>query len=113
MQNFISQKQRDLFKAIENSGKLIFACGPTGISANLVGVFVVRKNHHGNDQLDVGDGTHHVHIDWSLLKRFTVAEYHEEGVMTFFNDEKPMFKLYRMDGPFSEKIMSLAGCLID
>ena len=113
MKQFISQKQRDLFKAIENSGELVLACGPKGISANLVGNFVVRKNNHGDDQLDVGDGTHHVHIDWSLLKRFEIGEFHGEGTLTFFDGEKPLFKLYRMEGLFSNSVANLSGSLID
>jgi hypothetical protein len=39
----ISPKQAELFEALEKCGEMVFACGPRGISANLVGQFVVRK----------------------------------------------------------------------
>ncbi len=113
MKNFISDVQKLLFQKIESSGELVFACGPKGISANLVGEFKIQKNHHGEDQLDVNDGTHHVHIDWSRVKRFEYADFHGEGMLTFFDCEEPLFRLYRMEGPFPDEIKSMAGSLIE
>ena len=110
---FLSMKQKKLFDEISQCGELIFACGPKGVSANMVGQFSVRKNHRGEDQLNVDDGTHHVHIDWKRIKRFSIGDFHGEGVITFYDDEKPMFKLYRMEGPYPSTISSMEGLLID
>jgi hypothetical protein len=109
---FASPKQKELFDAIAESGELVFACGPKGLSANLVGKFSVQKNHKNEDQLNVDDGTHHVHVDWANVKRFEVGEFHGEGMLTFFDDEKTLFKFYRIEGPFSSAVENLAGPLI-
>ncbi|MNL14836.1 hypothetical protein D3C87_1357960 [compost metagenome] len=104
MRTFTSEKQKELFALLESSGELVFACGPKGAVANLVGHFKVRKSHHNEDQLDVGDGTCHVHIDWSRVKRFEVGEFHGEGMLTFYDGDEYLFRFYRMEGPFSEAI---------
>ncbi|MBT4761387.1 MAG: hypothetical protein HOO06_06785 [Bdellovibrionaceae bacterium] len=110
---FNSNKQKELFNAIEGSGMQVFSCGPKGVSANLVGKFTIRKNHKGEDQLDVDDGTNHVHIDWTLVTRFEVGEFHGEGMLTFFNNELSLFKFYRLEGPYSNSIDELSGSLTD
>jgi hypothetical protein len=109
----ISPKQAELFEALEKCGEMVFACGPRGISANLVGQFVVKKNHLGDDQLDVDDGTHHVHVDWLRVKRVELSDFHGEGLLTFFDGTDALLKLYRMEGPFPKVIESFVGNLID
>jgi len=112
MRTFVSDKQKKLFSTLESCGELVFACGSRGAVANLVGVFKVRKNDHGDDQLDVGDGACHVHIDWARMKRVALGEFHGEGVLSFYDGEECLFKLYRMAGPFSSEIEGLLGDLI-
>lgn len=90
---------------------MVFTCGPKGITANLVGKFSVQKNNHQEDQLNVGDGTDHVHIEWDRVKRFEVGIFHGEGVLTFFDGVEPLFKLYRTEGPFSKSIVDMAEVL--
>jgi len=109
---FASEKQRQLFAALENCGDLVFAAGPRGAVANLVGVFYVRPNHQGEDQLNVGDGVHHVHLDWSRLERVEASEAHGEGVLTFFDGEEKLFRFYRMAGPWPAKVLEMAGELV-
>ena len=113
MKHFVSEKQKLLFKQLEAEGELVFAVGPKGAVANLVGAFIVRRNHHGEDQLDVGDGTCHVHLDWSRIKKFEVGNFHGEGLLTFFDGEEVLFRLYRMEGPYSQGVASMAGQLTD
>ncbi|AZZ37048.1 hypothetical protein CIK05_09665 [Bdellovibrio sp. qaytius] len=113
MKHFISEKQKLLFKQLEAEGELVFAVGPRGAVANLVGRFVVRRNHHDEDQLDVGDGTCHVHLDWSRIKKFEASDFHGEGLLTFFDGDAILFRLYRMEGPYSQIVVSMAGQLID
>lgn len=113
MKHFVSEKQKQLFNQLESEGELVFAGGPRGAVANLVGSFVVRRNHHDEDQLDVGDGTCHVHLDWSRVKKFEVGVFHGEGLLTFFDGEEVLFHLYRMDGPYSQAVASMANQLID
>jgi hypothetical protein len=112
MSALISEKQMTLFKKIESEEELVFACGPRGLVANIVGKFKVQKNHHGEDQLDMGDGTNHVHIDWARIKRFEVSLFHGEGLLTFFDENEPLFKLYRMAGPYRHDIAEMAGSLL-
>lgn len=112
MKTFVSDKQRSLFEKLESAGELIFAAGTRGVVANIVGEFQVRKNHHGDDQLDMGDGTNHVHIDWSRVKRVEIDDFHGEGVLKFFDGDEILFRLYRMDGPYSSAIALLVGSLI-
>ncbi len=100
-----------LFNKIESEGKLVFACGPVGVLANIVGYFKVQKNQHGEYQLDMGDGTNHVHIDWTRIKRFEISLFHGEGLLTFFGENEPLFRLYRMDGPYSKDIAKMTGTL--
>ena len=104
----MSNQQRVLFLLLENCGELVFACGPRGVSANLVGKLSVHKNNHKEDQLNVGDGTNHVHIEWDRVKRFEVGSFHGEGVLTFFDGVEPLFKLYRLEGPFPKSIEDMA-----
>ena len=113
MNIFISDRQKNIFQKIEQSGELVFSCGARGAIANLVGQFKVRRNHLNEDQLDVGDGTCHVHIDWSRVKRFEVGLLHGEGVLTFFDTEEVLFRFYRLEGFFSEEITSLPKNIID
>lgn len=113
MKHFVSEKQKQLFKQLEAEGELVFAVGPRGAVANLVGVFEVRRNHHDEDQLDVGDGTCHVHLDWSRIKRCEVSDFHGEGLLTFFDGEELLFRIYRMKGPYSPFVVAMVGKLID
>ncbi len=110
---FASEKQRKLFAAVENCGELVFAAGPRGAVANLVGVFYVRTNERGDDQLDVGDGVHHVHLDWARLQRVEAGEFHGEGMLSFFDGSECLFKLYRMEGAWPADVIALTGNLIE
>ena len=111
-QVMISKKQKDLFDQIALEGVLIFASGVPGISANLVGQFRTRIYKNGKeDRLDLGDGTNHVHIDWSRVKRCEIGEFHGEGMLTFFDGDSVLFKLYKPEGKFSSKAETRAGDL--
>jgi hypothetical protein len=112
MKKFVSEQQRLLFAEVALAGDLIFACGPRGISANIVGSFSVRTNHHGDDQLDMGDGSQHVHVDWSRIKRLELTESRGEGVLNFFDGDELMFKLYRINGFYSSAVSGFAGALV-
>jgi hypothetical protein len=109
---FVSGKQRELFEALGQHEKLIFACGPKGIAANLVGQFSVQRNHKGEDQLNVDDGINHVHIDWTRVKLAEIGEFHGEGVLTFFDGSEPLFKFYNPGGPFERRLSEFAGSLV-
>ena len=109
---FVSEKQKDLFEKLSGCGELIFATGSKICVANLVSQFSVNRNHHNEDQLDVDDGTHHVHIDWSHIKRCEIGDFHGEGMLSFFDGETPIFRLYRGDGPYPLEIEKLAGLLV-
>ena len=110
---FKSGKQKELFEEIAKAGELVFACGPKGISANIVGEFSVKhypsKKEH---RLEMGDGGQHVHIDWDRVKKVEYGIFHGEGMLTFSDDSMPLFKLYRMEGEFSDTIQKIAGELI-
>ena len=110
---FINYKQKSLFEEISNSGELVFACGPNGISANIVGEFSVRyypdKKEH---RLEMGTGDQHIHIDWNRVKIVEYSVFHGEGVLIFKDGDEVLFKLYRMDGEFSDKARQFAGPLI-
>lgn len=109
---FSNEKQKKLFDEIEKSGDLIFACGPEGVSANIVGKFKVKyisaKDEH---RLDMEDGTNHVHIDWTKVTRFECGEFHEQGKLTFYNENSELFRLYRCEGLFFKSINDLEGDL--
>ena len=63
----INENQKKLLELTGNSEKLIFAAEILGVSANLAGKFSIEKNNNNEDQLNVGDGTNQVHIDWSIV----------------------------------------------
>jgi hypothetical protein len=113
MKHFVSEKQKRLFKELETAGELVFACGPRGAVANLVGNFKVERSEHDEDQLNVGDGTCHVHIDWARVKRCELKDFHGEGLLIFFDGEEALFRLYRMEGKYSDAVEKLVGELID
>ena len=109
----MTKTQEKLFKILESLDELIFASGPKGRSVNLCGRFTVRKNHLGDDQLDVGDGTHHVHIEWSRVKRFELGDFHGEGMITFFDEQETLFKFYHPSGPFPQELDDIPRTLIE
>ena len=113
MNPYISEKQQRLFDLLSQCGELVFACGRNGVTANLVGEFRIRKNHHGEDQLDVGDGTNHVHVDWSKVIRFEVGDFHGEGLLTVFDESESIFRFYRPVGAYPSSIKVLAGSLAE
>jgi hypothetical protein len=97
--------QKQLFREIESSGELIFACGPKGVSANIVGRF--RIDRIGDeDRLVIEDGTQHVHVDWGLVDQVEYGEFHGEGMLTFKSHGEILFRLYRPDGAFSQSVQS-------
>lgn len=107
-----SEKQRQLFEALSGEGSLIFASGAPGVSANLVGPFKVRQYKSGKeDRLDLEDGTNHVHIDWSSVKSCEIGDFHGEDMLTFFNGDNVLFKLYKPSGKFSDSVASNVGSL--
>jgi len=107
----VSERQRQLFKLLENCGELIFAGGHNGINANICGEFHIQ-GYDDEDRLEVGDGTHHIHIQWDKVKRFEIGKYNGEGVITFFDGDTRLFKLYRPEGEFPENIRKLSGNLV-
>jgi hypothetical protein len=111
----MSPKQQELFSHVSNCGDMVLGIGPKGVSANLVGRFSVRKHddHQGKQDLilDCDDGTCHVHIDWSRVKRVAISDHSGEGVLSFFDGDERLFNLYRMDGPFPADVEKLAGDL--
>ncbi|MCH8987106.1 hypothetical protein IIA94_02985 [Patescibacteria group bacterium] len=84
---FKSDKQKELFEVLSRCGELIFACGKEGVSANIVGEFIVKRYDNDEDRLDMGDGTNHVHIDWNKITKVEMGSFHgeghEEGMLTF------------------------------
>jgi len=110
---FQSEKQRALFLELASTGELIFACGPSGISANLCGFWrVQRYPENKEDRLEVGDGTHHVHVNWERVKRVDHSTLHGEGVLTFFDGDEKLFRFYRPAGDFSDSLKQLIGPLL-
>ena len=108
--SFMSKKQEDLFQEIETAGELVFACGPAGVSANIVGQFRINKIQGKEDRLEMGDGTNHVHIDWGRVKRVELDIFYEEGMLIFYDGDEILFKLYRPEGRFSDRIKEIAQC---
>ena len=105
-----SRPLRALLDAACRSGDLILACGPEGVSANLVGrVAVVR--HGAEDRLDVDDGTHHVHMDWARVTRVEVGTSDGEGLLVLHGLSGPLLKLYRPEGPYPAEVGVLANAL--
>jgi hypothetical protein len=98
-----SPAQKALFEALSRCGTIVVATGPRGVSANLVGEVYVRR-HDGDDVLDVDDGTHHVHLDWSRLKKAEVSSWHGEGLVVLFDGEEPLLRLYRLEGAFPPEV---------
>jgi len=103
--------QRALFEAVGRSGKLIFSTGGDTISANLVGVFTVRR-HGKEDRLDVDDGTHHVHVKWHRVARAEIGTSGGEGLLTFWNGNDLLFELFRPAGSFPAEVEALVGELM-
>lgn len=110
---FVSDKQKKLFAEIAKAGELVFACGPKDVSANIVGEFCIRhypdKKEH---RLEMGDGLQHVHIDWNRIRTVEYGIFHGEGMLTFKDGDETLFRLYRMDGEFSNEIKNLVGSLL-
>ena len=106
-----SPRQRALFSALARCGELILSCGPEGIRANIVGEFRLVR-HGGEDRLDAGDGTQHVHIDWQRVRHAVVGQLDGEGVIDFQDGEETLFRLYRPAGPYGPEVAPLAGDLL-
>ena len=102
-----SAPQRAFFDVLARCGKLIVAIGPQGISANLVGTLRLRR-HGLDDLLDVDDGTHHVHVDWSRVKRVEIGASGGEGLITLHDGAEALFRIYRSEGPYPAAVSRLA-----
>ncbi|MEM7122089.1 MAG: hypothetical protein AAF563_12470 [Pseudomonadota bacterium] len=100
--------QRALMDAVCGSGDLIFSNGGDSVSANLVGTFTIRR-YGEEDRLDVGDCTHHAHIDWDLVTRAEIGTSRGEGLITFWNGTDLLFEMFRPAGPFPQDVVALAG----
>jgi hypothetical protein len=102
---FVSKRQKELFAEIAKSGELVFACGPSGISANIVGEFNVRhypeKNEH---RIEMGDGEQHVHVNWERVKTVEYSLFHGEGVLTFKDGGRLIKLIHRPSVKFFAKI---------
>lgn len=108
----VTKSQREFFKALEGYPILIFAGGKHGYCANIVGNFVLAETPT-EDRLDMGDGTNHVHIDWSKLAGFETGSFHGEGMITFVDNEgASLFKMYNPSGSFHEKIFEKGGSFL-
>lgn len=74
------------------------------------------RSYPEEDRLEVGDGTFHVHIDWSRLKRVEIGsieiEGRSEGLISFFDGEERLFRLYRQAGAFPELVQRFNGQLL-
>ncbi len=101
---------RTLVEAVCRTGELIFACGPEGVSANIVGPFAVRR-HGDEDRLEMGDGTNHVHVEWERITRVEAGTFQGEGMLTFFAGTGVQFRLYRPEGPYQADIENLARAI--
>ena len=106
-----TQKQSDLFAALSACGEHIIAIGHPGISANLVGKISVNR-YVDEDRLDINEGTHHVHIDWCRLQRCEFGFTGLEGTVTFFDEDTPLFKLFRVEGDYPEVVKKFEGVLL-
>ena len=108
----VSAKQRLIFESLSKYPMLIFAGGRQGYSANIVGQFNINSMAN-EDRLDMGDGTNHVHIDWSQIASYVAGEFHGEGVITFSNvNGESLFKLYNPNGIFREDVFQQGGSLL-
>ena len=92
-----------LFQAIEAAGEVVVAVGPPGSTANIVGVTRVRR-HEGEHYLDVNDGAHLFLVAWNRVRRAEVRVHDGEGLIEFFDGDVPLFRVYRIAGPFSQDV---------
>lgn len=109
--SIVSERQRRLFQALEAEGTLLLCAGPDGISADINGSFAIQR-WKDEDVFCMGDGTHHVHIDWSRLSIAELGFSGGQGMLRFKDGERDLFQLYRKDGPYSAHIAALAGHLL-
>jgi len=107
----MSSKQRMLFDALSNSGELIFAIGSKGVSANMIGNLSIL-NVKGEDQICLGGEDYHVHVDWGLVRTASISDFHGEGMITFSDHDRILFKIYRPSGPFAQEVEDLLGELL-
>jgi hypothetical protein len=101
-----SPAQAALFAALSKCGTIVVATGPRGVSANLVGTVHLRR-HGGDDLLDVDGGTHHVHLDWSLLRKAELSSWHGEGLLALGDGGETLLRLYRMRGAYPDSVEAL------
>ena len=91
-------------------GLVVTAEGSTTISANIDGEFAVRRRDQ-EYRLEVGDGTQHVHVEWSRVKRVELGDHDGEGMLTFFDGAERLFRLYRPAGPYPTNLNQFVGDL--
>ena len=108
---FQDDRQRRLFAALADEPRLVFVCGPRGVSVYLVGRLRVRRVR-GEDLLGAGDGTDHVHVDWSRVRDAEESTFHGEGLLTFRDGDEDLFRIYRPEGVFPPAVSALTGRLV-
>jgi hypothetical protein len=108
---FVSEKQKLLFQELQKLGRLTFAMELDGVDAHIMGTFAV--NHHTlygeEDRLDLNGNETHIHIEWNRVHACALDTMENEGVITFFEDDRILFKIFCLAGPFPESIRPLTG----
>ena len=109
---FVPNKQPPLLEFVSGSGSLIFATGPKGISANIVGRFLVQPKNN-EDLLCMGEGIQHIHVDWRRVRSVKTEDFHGEGLLIFLDGDQELFRLYRPAGPYSQEMKPHLAVLIE
>ncbi len=107
----ISERQKVLFEALAEVGPLSLAIGHPGVTAHIVDRCSITSE--GNeDRLDFGDGTHHLHIDWSRVKRADLGVHEGRAVLTFLDGNQVLFRIYKPEGDYPPAVVGLLGDLV-
>ena len=113
MNKIIFQKQKDFFKALFESGELLFQSKKEGsFSADMSGNFFFNEMV-GEDRLDINDDTH-IHVNWNDICTVEIGVEKGEGLASIRDsNNKVLFNFYKFSGPFHKEVKTFEGSLID
>lgn len=106
----INERQRRLFDALSNLGRLNMAISHPGVTCHIVERCYLTSTE-SEDRLDFGDGTQHVHVDWTRVTRVQPDVIEGKAALSFMDGDQVLFRLYKPDGDFPAEVHRWMGRL--
>ena len=113
MNKIINHKQKNFFKALFESGELLFQSEKKGsYSADMKGKFFFNEMLD-EDRLDIDNDTH-IHVNWNDVSAVEIGVKEGEGLVSIKDSKNEvLFNFYKLSGSFPQEVKVFEGSLVD